>query len=261
MAGIFPGILTVFVYLVSIWVRCKFNLKLAPVPPEVGFTLGQKFRSISKLWSIILLFVLVFGGIYAGYFTPTAGGAVGASGAFLLAFGRRRITKASVGKMSLEVMKALGSFIPILVGGFFLGRFLVLSGFVEVIVHFVTVDLKIPPIAVIALLAVMYVILGALMDEISMTLVTLPFVYPLIKSLGYDGIWWGVVFTKLCQIGLIFPPIAMNLFVVASTAGNETRVTDVIKGIWPFILLELFVLVLLILFPGISLYLPSKMYG
>jgi len=260
IAGIFPGILTVFVYLIGIWVRCKLNLKLAPVP-QVKFTAGEKLRSIFKLWSIILLFLLVFGGIYGGFFTPTAGGAIGASGAFLLAFGRKKLTRAALGKMSLEVMQGMGALMPLLIGGFFLGRFLVLSGFVEFIVHFITTDLKVPPIAVIWLLSAMYLILGALMDEISMTLVTLPFVYPLIKTLGYDGIWWGIIFTKLCQIGLIFPPIAMNLFVVASAAGKGTDVKDVIKGIWPFILLEIFVLVILILFPSISLYLPSKMYG
>jgi len=260
IAGIFPGILTVIVYLIGIWIRCRFNLKLAPAP-EAKFTTREKVRSLFNLWSIILLFLLVFGGIYGGFFTPTAGGAVGAAGAFLLAFARKKITRAALGRMSLEVMQGMGALMPLLIGGFFLGRFLVLSGFVEVIVHFFTVDLKVSPIVVIWLLAAMYIVLGALMDEISMTLVTLPFVYPMIKTLGYDGIWWGVVFTKLCQIGLIFPPIAMNLFVVASAAGKGTDVKDVIKGIWPFILLEIFVLVILILFPSISLYLPSKMYG
>jgi tripartite ATP-independent transporter DctM subunit len=260
IAGIFPGILTAIVYLISIWVRCKWNPKLAPAPPT-KYTAGEQFRSVFRLWSILLLFGLVFGGIYFGFFTPSAGAAVGASGAFLLALARRKLTRVSVGKVCFETMQGIGPLTAILIGGFFLGRFLVLSGFVEVIVRFVSVDLAIPPLAVIGLIAVMYLILGALMDELSMTLVTIPFVYPLVKALGYDGIWFGVVYTKLCQIGLIFPPIAMNLFVVASAAGKGTTVTDVIKGIFPFILLEIIVLTILILFPSISLYLPSKMYG
>ena len=260
IAGIFPGIITATVYLISIWVRCKWNPKLAPAP-SVKYTAGEKFRSVFRLWSIILLFGLVFGGIYFGFFTPSAGAAVGASGAFLLALCRKKLTRASVGKVCFETMQGLGPLTAILLGGFFLGRFLVLSGFVEGILHFVTVDLVLPPLAVIGLIAVMYLILGALMDELSMTLVTIPFVYPLVKALGYDGIWFGVVYTKLCQIGLIFPPIAMNLFVVASAAGKDTTVVDVIKGIWPFIMLEIIVLAILILFPSISLYLPSKMYG
>ena len=260
IAGIFPGILTAIAYLISIWIRCKWNPKLAPAPP-IKYTAGEKFRSVFRLWSIMLLFLLVFGGMYSGLFNPSAGAAIGASGAFLLALGRKKLTKASVGKVCFETMQGIGPLTAIIIGGFFLGRFLVLSGFVEVIVHFVTVDLVIPPLAVIGLIAVMYLILGALMDELSMTLCTVPFVYPLVKALGYDGIWFGVIYTKLCQIGMIFPPIAINLFVVASAAGKDTNVMDVIKGIFPFILIEIIVLAVLILFPDISLYLPSKMYG
>ena len=260
IAGIFPGILTAIVYLISIWVRCKWNPKLAPAP-SIKYTAREKFSSVFRLWSIIVLFSLVFGGMYFGFFAPSAGAAIGASGAFLLAFSRKKLTRASVSKICFETMQGIGPLTAILIGGFFLGRFLVLSGFVEVIVRFVTVDLAVSPLAVIGLIAVMYLILGALMDELSMTLVTIPFVYPMVKALGFDGIWFGVVYTKLCQIGLIFPPIAMNLFVVASAAGKDTTVVDVIKGIWPFIMLEIIVLAILILFPFISLYLPSKMYG
>jgi len=260
IAGIVPGIITVILYMVSIWVRCKWNPKLAPAP-TVKYAAGEKFRSVFRLWSIIVLFVLVFGGIYFGFFTPSAGAAVGASGAFLLALGRRKLGRANVRRICFETMEGIGPLTAILIGGFFLGRFLVLSGFVEVIVRFVTMDLAIPPLAVIGLIAVMYIILGALMDELSMTLVTVPFVYPLVKALGFDGIWFGVIYTKLCQLGMIFPPIAINLFVVASAAGKDTTVTDVIKGIFPFILIEIIVLAILILFPSISLYLPSKMYG
>jgi TRAP-type C4-dicarboxylate transport system permease large subunit len=147
------------------------------------------------------------------------------------------------------------------IGGFFLARFLTLSGFVEVIVRVITKDIGVPPLAVIGLLCVMYLILGALMDEFSMTLCTIPFVYPVIKGLGYDGVWFGIVFTKLCQIGLIFPPIAMNLYVVAQAAGEGTNVMNVVKGIWPFIFIEIIVLVILVLFPEITLFLPNMMFA
>jgi C4-dicarboxylate transporter DctM subunit len=260
IAGIIPGVLTAAAYMVSIWLRCKWNPKLAPAP-MVKYTMGEKFRSVFRLWGIIVLFVLVFGGMYFGWFTPSAGAAIGASGAFVLAIGRRMLTRSNVRQLCFETIQGIGPLTAILIGGFFLGRFLVLSGFVESIVKFVTVDLSIPPLAVIGLLAVMYIILGALMEEMSMTLVTLPFVYPLVKSLGYDGIWFGVVYVKLCQLGMIFPPIAINLFVVAGAAGKDATVWDVVKGIWPFIILEIIILAILILFPSISLYLPSKMYG
>jgi TRAP-type C4-dicarboxylate transport system permease large subunit len=158
----------------------------------IKYTTGEKFRSVFRLWGIIVLFVLVFGGMYLGWFTPSAGAAIGASGAFLLALGRRMLKRSTVGQLCFETIQGIGPLTAILIGGFFLGRFLVLSGFVESIVQFVTVDLKLSPLAIIGLLAVMYIILGALMEEMSMTLVTLPFVYPLVKHLGYDGIWFVV---------------------------------------------------------------------
>ena len=225
------------------------------------YTAREKFTSVFRLWSIIVLFLLVFGGIYFGFFTPSAGGAIGASGAFILAIGRRAVTRRTVGKLCFETIQGIGPLTAILIGGFFLGRFLVISGFVQDIVQFVTVDLKLSPLAVMGMIAVMYIVLGALMDELSMTLVTLPFVYPLVKALGYDGVWFGVVYVKLCQLGMIFPPIAINLFVVAAAAGEGTTVLDVVKGIWPFIILEILILAVLILFPSISTYLPSMMYG
>jgi tripartite ATP-independent transporter DctM subunit len=261
MAGILPGILTASIYLVSIWVRCRLNPQLAPVP-EIRFSLIQKIKASKMLWGVAALFVLVMGGIYGGFFTPTAGGAVGAFGALLLGLGRKKLTsKSALYRVMMNTATGVTTIGVLFIGGFFLARFLTLSGFVEVLVRFITVDLKVPPLAVIGLLSVMYLILGALMDEFTMTLCTMPFVYPLVKGLGFDGIWFGIVFNKLCQIGLIFPPIAMNLYVVAQAAGKETNVMDVIKGIWPFIALEIISLVILILVPDIALYLPNRMFS
>jgi len=260
IGGILPGILTALTYLGAIWVRCRLNPKLAPAP-MVTYSLGEKFRSVFKLWGIIILFALVFGGMYLGWFTPSAGAGIGAAGALVLALARMKLRGSNIGKLCFDTIGGIGPLTAILVGGFFLGRFLVLSGFVESIVHFVTVDLSLRPLTIICLLAVMYIVLGALMEEMSMTLVTIPFVYPLVKQLGFDGIWFGVVYVKLCQLGMIFPPIAINLFVVAGSAGKDVSVLDVVKGIWPFIILEIIILAILIMFPSISLYLPSKMYG
>lgn len=199
--------------------------------------------------------------MYLGWFTPSTGAAIGAAGAVVLALFRKKLKRSTIGKLCFDTIGGIGPLTAILVGGFFLGRFLVLSGFVESIVHYVTVDISLTPLTVVFLVAIMYIVLGALMEEMSMTLVTIPFVYPLIKELGYDGIWFGVIYVKLCQLGMIFPPIAINLFVVAGSAGKDVSVMDVVKGIWPFIVLEIIILVILIMFPSISLYLPSKMYG
>ena len=111
------------------------------------------------------------------------------------------------------------------------------------------------------LFSIMYIFLGAVMETVSELVTTMPFVYPVVKALGYDGIWFGVIFVKLAEIGQLTPPIGENLFVVAATAGEGTDVMDAVKGIGPFLLLEMPILAALLLFPEISLYLPSKMFG
>jgi C4-dicarboxylate transporter DctM subunit len=259
IAGVFPGILTVIVYLIAIWTMARLNPKLAPSPP-VTFTRSEKLRAVLGLWTVAVLFFLVIGGIYSGLFTPSQAGAVGAFGALVIALGRKKITKASLTNIAVGSIEGMSALSVVILGGFILMRFLVLSGFVDEVVGFVERG-HLSPLGVLIGVVILYLILGALMDELSMTVCTIPFVYPIMMKLGYNGIWFGVVYTKLCQIGLIFPPVAMNLFVVAAAAGKDTTVLDVIKGIWPFIALEVIVLILLCLFPSISLFLPEMMYG
>jgi C4-dicarboxylate transporter DctM subunit len=260
MAGILPGILTLVVYLTGIWIRCRLNPKLAPIAP-IKYTMAEKIKGTFGLWGIAALFVLVLGGIYAGFFTPSAGGAVGAFGAFILALSKRRLTKVAINRIALDSMMGITSIIVIIIGGFLLARHLVLSGFVEALVHFTTTQAGLPPIVIIGFIAVMYILLGCVMDGVSMMVCTMPFVYPVVTSLGFDGIWFGIIFIKLIEIALITPPIGANLYIVAAAAGKDTNVIDVIRGVLPFLLLDCIVLVLLILFPAISLYLPSRMYA
>ena len=128
----------------------------------------------------------------------------------------------------------------------------VLSGFVEDLVALVTIG-GIPPVAVIGLICLMYIVLGCAMDPMSMLVCTMPFIYPLVVAMGYDGIWFGIIYTKVSEIGCVTPPVGMNLYVVAAAAGEDVSVIDVAKGIIPFILADLIVLILLIAFPGINI--------
>jgi C4-dicarboxylate transporter, DctM subunit len=259
IAGVLPGILTVVVYLAAIWTMARMNPKLAP-PPAVTFTGKEKIKALFSLWSVAVLFLLVVGGIYSGIFTPTQAGAIGAFGALVIALMRKKITKKNLSSIAVNSIEGMSALSVVILGGFVLMRFLVVCGFVDEIVGFVE-KAHLSPVGVLFAVVILYLILGALMDELSMTVCTIPFVYPIMMKLGYDGIWFGVVYTKLCQIGLIFPPVAMNLFVVAAAAGKDTSVLDVIKGIWPFIFLECVIVVILCVFPDISLFLPRLMYG
>ncbi len=259
LAGITPGIFTAVVYLCYIFIRCNVNPKLAPIP-EVKFSRSEKLRGMVQLWAIFFLFFLVMGGIYAGYFTPSAGGAVGAFGAFILAAFKRRISWGVLRKVSIETVQGTTAIMIILVGAFLLGRHLIFSGFTQELVKLCTGGGAISPWVVIFLFCAMYLLLGCVMETVSMLVTTIPFVYPVVTALGYDGIWFGVIFVKLAELGMLTPPLGANLFVVSATAGDDTSVMDVVKGIAPFLLLEIPILAILIAFPEISTYLPSKMY-
>jgi C4-dicarboxylate transporter, DctM subunit len=260
MAGVFPGIFTAVLYLVFIYVRCRFNPKLAPIP-EVTFSRKEKLSGIFQLWTIFFLFFSVMGGIYLGYFTPSAGGAVGAFAALLLALWKRRVTWEVFRRVSLETVQGTTSILVILVGGFFLARHLTLSGFTEELVKLCTGGGALSGWVIMILFSIMYLFLGCAMETVSMLVSTMPFVYPVVKALGYDGIWFGVIFVKLAEIGMLTPPIGSNLFVVTATAGEGTSIMDVVKGVGPFLLLEIPILAILIFWPELSLYLPSQMYG
>jgi tripartite ATP-independent transporter DctM subunit len=260
MAGVFPGIFTAVAYLAFIHVRCRFNPKLAPIPEET-FTRKEKLSGIVQLWTISFLFFSVMGGIYLGYFTPSAGGAVGAFAALLLALWKRRVSWEVFRRVSLETVQGTTSILVILVGGFLLARHLTLSGFTEALVKLCTGGGALPGWVVMVLFSIMYLFLGCVMETVSMLVSTMPFVYPVVKALGYDGIWFGVIFVKLAEIGMLTPPIGSNLFVVTATAGRGTTIMDVVKGVGPFLLLEIPILAILLFWPELSLYLPSKMYG
>ena len=260
LAGIIPGLFTAAAYLTFIYIRCRVNPKLAPAP-KIKFSRGEKLRGLANLWAIFLLFFLVMGGIYAGYFTPSAGGAVGAFGALMLAIWKRRLNWEVFRKVSLETVQATTTIMIIIVGAFFLARHLVLCGFAQELVKLCTGGGAIPGWVVILLFSVMYLFLGCVMETVSMLVTTMPFVYPVVKALGYDGIWFGVIFVKLAEIGMLTPPVGANLFVVTATAGEQTTVMDVVKGVGPFLILEIPILLFLIFYPEISTYLPSKMMG
>lgn len=257
VAGIFPGLITIIVYMIGISILCRLKPEIAPLS-EKKYSLGEKLKSILGLWGILLLFILVMGGMYAGFFTPSAGAAIGASGAFIIALSKRKLSIRSISVMALNTMRAISSFTVIILGGFLLARFLVFSGFTHDLVSVISAGL--PKGVVITFITLMYLVLGCLMDTPSMMITTIPFIYPLVTSIGFDGIWFGVFFTKLAEISVLTPPVGMNLFVVAAAAGKGTTVGDVIKGVVPFILMEVFVLILLYIFPSIALYLPSHMY-
>jgi C4-dicarboxylate transporter DctM subunit len=259
MAGFFPGILTVFLYLIYIYVRSWWLSRDISPASTTRVTWKEKIVSIKGTWAIVVLFCLVLGGIYLGIFTPSAAAAVGAFGALLIALGKRRITTANLATIGVTTGRGIASIAIIIIGGFFLSRFLILSGFVDSLSDLIT-GAELSPVIVFGSICLMYLVLGCLMDPLSMMVSTVSFVYPIIITLGFDGVWFGIILIKLTEIGAVTPPIGINLFVVTGAAGEETKASDVMIGALPFICMDMIALVLLFIFPKIALFLPLSMF-
>lgn len=264
IAGIIPGLLTAGAYIVSILVMVRVKPSIAPIP-DVSFTAREKLESFASIWPFALLAVIVIGGIYTGAMFPSSAGAVGAVGAFLIMLVRGLMRRdlptalAMTDAMRRTAMTTATLFL-VIIAGLMLSRLFVYSGFVDDIVYSIE-GLGISPFSVLLVIMLMYLVLGCFMDTISMTVVTVPFVYPIITSLGFDPIWFGVILVKLIEIGVLTPPIGLNLFAVISSADGQITSSQMFRGVLPFLLVEGCVLSVLLAFPQIVLWLPAMMYS
>ena len=257
IAGVIPGILTAVVYLAGIYVMVRMRPALAP-PIAEAVTWPQRWRAAGKVWPIVILILLVFGGIYSGIFPPSAAGAAGAFGAFVFAVIRMRKARGWLTPALQDAAFISCIIFMILVGGLLLSRMLVVTGVIDELVHIIT-SIADTPIKFMILASVLYIILGCFLDTTSMMVVTLPFLYPVVVALEIDPIWFGIVLVKLIEISVVTPPVGINLFAVMGAVGSGATFGDVYKGVIPFILLDMVVLALLIVMPELATWLPATM--
>jgi len=259
MAGIFPGIITAICYVALIYFRVWRKPELAPKIDE-DIDLGTKLSSLLQTWPMLLLGVFVLGGIFTGWFTATEAGGMGALGALLIAIMKKGVRGARIQNAFMDCMQTTGMIFLIVIGAAIFGRFLSLSQ----IPHNLASSLEsadISPLAIMAGIMLMYLILGMFLDAVAILAITIPVVFPLILNLGYDPIWFGIIIVKISEIGLVTPPVGLNAYVAHAAAEGQVSLAEVFKGIFPFISCDIFVLVLLIIFPQISLYLPDLMFN
>ena len=257
IAGLIPGVVTALVYLAGINVLVRIDPKLAPdITEKVSW--GERWHALGRVWPIVILILLVMGGIYTGVFPPSAAGAAGAFGAFLFALARmRRLRGWLVGALQDAAFISCIMFM-ILVGGLLLSRMLVVTGVIDHLVEAIT-SVADTPLKFMILASVLYVILGCFLDTTSMMVVTLPFLFPAVVALDIDPIWFGIVLVKLIEISVITPPVGFNLFAVMSAVRGQATFGHVYKGVIPFIVLDLLVLALLIMYPELATWLPETM--
>jgi tripartite ATP-independent transporter DctM subunit len=259
IAGIIPGILTAIVYFIGVWLLVWRRPSLAPpMPTKVDWP--ARLRSTVLVWPILLLIVPVMGGLYAGLYPASAAGAVGAFVAFVIAIWRRKGARGWLVPVLGETAAISCTMFAILIGGLLLSRMLVVSGVIDHLVMGIT-SVASTPLRFMILACVLYLVLGCFLDTTSMMVVTLPFLFPVVVALKIDPIWFGIVLVKLIEISVVTPPVGVNLFAVMSAAGKQTSMQEVVRGVSPFIALEIVVLALLVAFPGLSTWLPNQMLG
>lgn len=253
MAGLLPGVLSVILYMLTIAVQVKLNPSLGPPGPKT--TLPEKVRSLRKTWGMLLLFALVLGGIYFGFFTPTEAGAVGACGALILALAKKKLTWRSLWTSLMETGRTTSTLVMIFVGAMLFNYFLALTN-LPLELASIIVENSISRYATLFAILGVYLLLGSIMDPGSMIILTIPIFFPIIQTLGFDPIWFGVLVVVLAEIGCITPPVGINVFAVKGVDPGVSLAT-VFRGVLPFWAADMLRLALLVLFPQISLFLPS----
>ncbi len=255
IAGVVPGIMSTFIYIALIVVSIKHSPQLAP--RVAGYSWREKLISLRKVWGLITIFILVMGSIYLGWATPTEAGAVGAFGTLIIALVRRQSGLPKLWQACKETARSLSMIFGIFIGTSLFGLFIARTGLP---MKFASVATSLPVAPIFILLAILfiYIILGMLLDTISMILLTTPIVYPVIIALGYNGVWFGIIVILMCEIGLITPPVAFNIYVVKGVAPH-IPLEEIIRGILPFIARDLLIVAILIIFPQLATWLPNLM--
>jgi len=254
MAGILPGILLTVLFMATIWIITILRPSAGPPGPRTGFR--EKIVSLKDTWHMLLLFLLVLGGIYGGIFTPTEAGGVGAFGAVVISAFTGRLTLKNLLASLQESAKVTSMIVLLIVGAFILMKFLALSKLPFMLAETVE-GLALPRYAVFTVIMILYILLGMFLDIFSAIVLTLPVLFPLVVSMGFDPIWFGVIMVLVMEMGLITPPVGLNVFALAGVTGIPLHI--IFRGVMPFVVAMIVCIVLLVLFPQIALFIPGQM--
>lgn len=255
LAGILPGILTVIVFMITVSITTRLDPKLGPRGPR--FPIHERFKAARDVWGTAALFLLVIGGLYLGIFSPTEAASVGAVGAAGLAALNRRLDFALLKSSLMDTVKTTAMIFTILIGAILLNNFLIIAAVPNLISEWIG-TLPLGRTAILVVILLLYVLLGCLLDSLAMVLLTIPIFFPIVSDLGYDPVWFGVIVVMVVELGLITPPIGMNVFVIKGMAG-DVPLERIFAGVLPFVVAQCVLIAILVIFPQIALWLPSTM--
>ena len=252
-AGVLPGLVAVALLCLAVQYMCWRNPAAGPRAERIAWR--ERLKALRDVWAVAALFIVVMGGIYGGIFTATEGAGIGAAGAFVFALARRALDRKALLAVLTDSARTTAMLFVILVGALIFSNFLnyttMPSDLKALITHW-----QLSPVTVMVVICAIYVLLGTAMEELSMILLTIPVFFPIVVGLGFDPVWFGIIIVVVVQIGLISPPVGMNMFVVKSMLPGVTTQT-IFRGVWPFVYAEVALLAILVAFPSISLYLPA----
>jgi tripartite ATP-independent transporter DctM subunit len=254
-AGVLPGILTAMLLMLAVVMMTLRDPEHAPAGEK--FTWKQRLEALRGIWGVLLLVIVVLGGIYGGVFTATEGAGMGAAGAFLFAWARKALTWDSLISILVESARTTAMLFTLLIAATVFANFVNFTTMPGDLKEWIT-HLGLSPVMVVGAMMVIYIILGTVMEELTMVLLTIPLFFPIVVQLGFDPVWFGVLIVMVIQIGLISPPVGMNLFVL-NTLLPKVGLGTIFRGCWPFVVMQVVTLAILLFFPSISLYLPSLM--
>ncbi|MDP6173426.1 MAG: TRAP transporter large permease [Rhodospirillales bacterium] len=255
LAGFLPGILTILFFMATVSVVTRMNPKAGPRGEKT--TLQAKLFAIKDVWGTLLLFLLVIGGIYTGIFSPEEAAGIGASGALGLALMARTMTWALFFNCLMETVKTSAMIFTILIGAILFNNFLVLSAVPDAIGLWIE-GLPFSATVILLVILLIYLIMGCALDALAMILLTIPIFFPVIQKMGFDPIWFGVIVVMVVELGLITPPIGMNVFVIKGMA-PEVPLGRIYWGVLPFVVAQILLIALIVIFPDIATWLPSTM--
>lgn len=255
-AGLLPGILATLLLMAAVAWQTWRDPASGPRGERTPWP--DRMRALRGVWGVILLFVIVMGGIYGGVFTATEGASIGAFGAFVFALARRALTWRTLVEVLVESARTTAMLFGILIGALIFANFVNFTSMPDDLKNFVA-QFQLHPMAVIVAICAIYVLLGTAMEELSMILLTVPVLFPLVVHLGFDPIWFGILVVVVVEIGLISPPVGMNLFVLRTLLPHVSTMT-LYRGVTPFVVADVIRLALLIAFPVISTWLPNLLF-
>jgi tripartite ATP-independent transporter DctM subunit len=256
-AGLLPGLVGIAGYIAAVRWTVWRDPKAGPAGPKTPWR--ERWRVLRGVIGVLTLFLIVMGGIYGGIFTPTEASGIGAFGAAVFAALRRRLTRSVIYEVLSETARTTAMIFFVLMGALIFAEFVSFAGMPEALVEIIHFT-ALPPLAVIFVIMGIYLVLGCVLDSLAMILLTVPIFYPIVVALGYDPVWFGILIVVVVEIGLITPPIGMNVFVLNAML-PDVPVTSIFRGIVPFLGADIVRLAILVTLPGISLFLPKLFFG